>query len=118
MTLLLETILWTQGIYFLATGMWPLVHYGSFEAITGHKTDVWLVKTVGMLLAVTGAALLIAVMDRRPVDAFTFTIGAGTALGLLTIDIIYVVKKVISKIYLLDACVQLLLIALWCINIF
>jgi hypothetical protein len=30
-----------QGFYFLVTGLWPLVHVDSSQAITGRKTDNW-----------------------------------------------------------------------------
>jgi hypothetical protein len=41
-----------QAAYYLATGLWPLVHLPSFEAVTGPKTDDWLVHMVGLLAAV------------------------------------------------------------------
>lgn len=118
MTRVLETVLWIQGIYFLVTGIWPLVSYSSFEVITGRKTDVWLVKTAGALLAVTGAALLNAVVATVPVTITVFITGISTAMVLLMIDLVYVAKSVISKIYLADACIQFLLVMLWCISIF
>jgi hypothetical protein len=40
-------ILALQALYYLATGLWPLVHLPSFEAVTGPKTDDWLVHMVG-----------------------------------------------------------------------
>ena len=47
-----------QGVYFLLTGVWPLLSIRTFEAVTGPKVDRWLVKTVGLLVAVIGASLL------------------------------------------------------------
>lgn len=47
-----------QGIYYLVTGLWPLIHFASFERLTGPKREPWLVRTVGMLVAVIGIALL------------------------------------------------------------
>ncbi len=47
-----------QGAFWLAAGVWPLLHYRSFEAVTGPKQDDWLVKTIGGLIAVVGATLL------------------------------------------------------------
>ena len=32
-------VLRVQGSYYLVTGLWPLVHLASFEAITGPKVD-------------------------------------------------------------------------------
>ena len=47
-----------QGSYYLLTGLWPVVHLRSFEAVTGPKVDKWLVKTFGALTGAVGAALL------------------------------------------------------------
>ena len=37
-----------QGVYFAATGVWPLIDMRSFERVTGPKADKWLVRTVGV----------------------------------------------------------------------
>jgi cytochrome b subunit of formate dehydrogenase len=50
----------SQGSYYVLTGLWPLLHRSSFLAVTGPKVDLWLVNTVGALLAVTGLVLLVA----------------------------------------------------------
>jgi hypothetical protein len=52
-------LLWVQGAYYLATGIWPLVSVETFQWVTGPKTDHlpsgyeadhWLVMTVGVLV--------------------------------------------------------------------
>ena len=43
-----------QGIFYVATGVWPLIDIVSFQVVTGPKTDLWLVKTVGVLVTVIG----------------------------------------------------------------
>ena len=43
---------WVQAGYFVVTGVWPIVHMRSFLAVTGPKTDLWLVKTIGVLVTV------------------------------------------------------------------
>ena len=103
-----------QGVFYLATGVWPLLHMGSFEAVTGPKTDDWLVRTVGVLVAVVGAVLVQAGRRGR-VTAEIALLGAGSALGLAAIDVVYSLSGVISSIYLLDAVVELGLAALWLI---
>ena len=39
----------TQGVFYLATGLWPIVHLPSFERVTGRKKEKWLVKAMGGL---------------------------------------------------------------------
>lgn len=99
-----------QGFYYLATGIWPLVHYASFEAITGPKTDVWLVKTVGIVVIAIGISILSAVKDPKfPV----IVLGTVSAVGLSGININYVLNGSISWIYLTDAIVEILLVISW-----
>jgi hypothetical protein len=49
-----------QAAYFLVTGLWPIVSRPTFEAVTGPKTDYWLVRTVGALASVIGTTLGVA----------------------------------------------------------
>ena len=37
-------------LVYLATGLWPLFNIESFQQVTGPKTDLWLVRTVGVLV--------------------------------------------------------------------
>jgi hypothetical protein len=53
-----ERITRWQGIYYVVSGAWPLLHFPSFEAVTGPKRDRWLVRTVGLLAAVIGLTLV------------------------------------------------------------
>ncbi|HET9529931.1 MAG TPA: hypothetical protein VFQ92_06240 [Blastocatellia bacterium] len=101
-----------QGGYFLATGIWPLVDIRSFQAVTGPKTDQWLVKTVGVLVGVIGG-VLIAAGARRRVTAEVSALAVGSAAGLTAIDVVYVAKRRISPIYLLDAVAEIALIGGW-----
>ena len=43
-------LLFAEGVYFFLTGVWPVVHLPSFIAVTGPKRDLWLVRTVGLLI--------------------------------------------------------------------
>ena len=101
-----------QGLYYLGTGLWALVSIRSFEAVTGPKVDRWLVKTVGVLVSVIGAALMLAGWRRR-VAPESAILAAGSAAGLGAIDTVYATKGRIAKIYLLDAVVEVALVAGW-----
>jgi hypothetical protein len=101
-----------QGVYYLATGIWALVSIRTFEAVTGPKADRWLVKTVGVLVAVIGGVLILAGRRRR-VEPESVVLAAGSAAGLAAIDTVYAVKGRIAKIYLLDALTEVALVAAW-----
>jgi hypothetical protein len=101
-----------QGTFYLVTGIWPLIHIDSFLAVTGEKTDLWLVHTVGVLVAVIGLALCLAAY-RNEVHASIVLLAIGSAAGLATIDVVFTWRGVISRIYLADAVTELVLIVFW-----
>jgi hypothetical protein len=103
---------WAQGLFYLATGLWPLFHMRSFLWVTGPKVDLWLVRTVGILVAVIGAALLLGALRRR-IGPELALLAAGSAAGLAAIDIYYALADRISDIYLLDAVAEIGLALLW-----
>ncbi len=103
---------WLQGVFYTVSGIWPLVDIDSFQFVTGPKVDLWLVRTVGLLLAVLGLALLRAARGRR-VSSDLILVAAGQALALAVIDVVYVTAGRISPIYLLDAAAELVLVAGW-----
>src|SRR5436305_6669143 len=77
----LTGVLWVQGLYYLATGVWPLVSMDTFLMVTGPKTDLWLVDTVGVLVGVIGLVLLLAAA-RRHATAEVVVLALGSALAL------------------------------------
>lgn len=81
----------------------------SFERVTGRKKDDWLVKTVGSLLLVIGATLLV----RRRAAPTLRMLAVGSAAVLTAIDIAYVARGRISKVYLADAALHVGLAAMW-----
>jgi hypothetical protein len=107
-----NTLARAQGAFYAATGVWPLVHMRSFEAVTGPKADRWLVQTVGALVGVIGGTLLRAGRRDRVTPEIAL-LAAGSALGLAAIDIIHTSRGRISKVYLLDAAVEIGLAAAW-----
>src|SRR4051794_25887508 len=81
-------ILWIQGLYFALTGIWPLLDINSFQIVTGPKTDLWLVQTVGAILGIIGISFCIA-GARRVVSASTYFLAVASALALMMVDVIF-----------------------------
>lgn len=103
---------WFQGTYYAVAGIWPILHIDSFMMVTGPKTDIWLVHTVGLLLVAVGVVLCLAAYRQR-LTLEMIVLAAGAALALTAIDLVYTWKGMISTVYLLDAAVETLLIAGW-----
>ena len=104
-----------QGAFFVVTGIWPLISPGTFQKVTGPKVDVWLVKTVGILITVIGSVLLLDGWKRR-ITVSTRLLAVGSSLGLAAIDVYYAGVRRISPIYLLDAVVELALVGAWIVT--
>ena len=82
--------------------------------VTGRKDEPWLVKTVGILIADVGAALLFAGLRGRVSRELRF-LAAGSALSLALVDTVYAgARRRISPVYLLDAAAEVALFAGWC----
>lgn len=109
-----EALAMIQGGYFLLTGVWPLFSINTFMAVTGPKTDLWLVKTVGAVLAVIGAALITAGAEEEVTPAIAL-LAAGSAAALAAVDVVYASRRIISRIYLADAAAEAALIICWAI---
>lgn len=101
-----------QGAAYVITGIWPILHRRSFEAVTGPKTDYWLVRVVGALITIIGATLLLGSRRSRWLPEFTF-LAVGSALSLAVVDIVGVIVRRISPVYLLDAAGELAIVAAW-----
>jgi hypothetical protein len=101
-----------QSVYFLTTGLWPIIDIESFQAVTGPKTDLWLVCTFGALICVPGVAVGLAAWNAR-LDRTVLVIGLGSAIVLALCDVIYVIKGSIGPVYLIDAAAELALVLAW-----
>ncbi|WP_200860872.1 hypothetical protein [Anaeromyxobacter sp. Fw109-5] len=101
-----------QGTYWVASGIWPIVHLTSFEAVTGPKQAGWLVKTVGALIAAVGTTLAVAGARRRVTGEIAL-LGAASAAALGGAGGWYAARGRIRRIYLADAALEALTVAGW-----
>ena len=95
-----------QGLYYLITGIWPIVHIDSFMMVTGEKIDIWLVKMVGLLAVAIAISLL---FGQNKADKIV--LGVPAALAFIAIDVYYNMTGTISRIYLLDAVLQIVILS-------
>jgi hypothetical protein len=106
-------VAFVQGLYYLGSGIWPLVSMRTFQAVTGPKTDDWLVRTVGLLAATIGGVLAGRALPADPDVPPDPTLGIGSALAFATTDVVHALSGRISRVYLADAAVELGIVAAW-----
>jgi hypothetical protein len=96
-----ESLALAHGLYYVLTGLWPIISMRSFEAVTGPKRDGWLVRMVGLLAVVIGLAVLRGRERPDPILA------VGAPLAFAAIDATYVARGRISRVYLAEAAAEL-----------
>lgn len=102
-----------QGVYYALAGLWPLVLVHVFSSTAGET--MWLSQVAGVLMLVIGATLCIAAYrGNRTVEIWT--LGLGSAGGLLALELASIVQGGISPAYLIDAFLQASIVGLWVTN--
>jgi hypothetical protein len=112
----MRTIITVQAIFYFVTAVWPLLHIKSFEFVTGPKKENWLVYTVSVLLLGYCGSIFYGMRSENFPSPELVVLSALNALGLMLIDIIFVVRGTISKVYLGDAAAELILFILIVMN--
>jgi hypothetical protein len=86
----------------------------TFEAVSGKKVDKWLVRMVGLLTFNIGVAVFSNNQKHRAENIRQLAI--GSAISFMIVDLYYSLKNRISKIYMLDALVESIMIATMAIS--
>jgi uncharacterized membrane protein len=81
-------------------------------AITGYKTDQWLVKTVGLLILAISVYMLLHLVRPGKVLPLAGMMLVCTA-GLAIIDFYYSSQGIISRVYMVDGILQVLFFIAW-----
>jgi hypothetical protein len=102
----------SHGLFNIVSGMWPLVHLRSFEAVLGPKVDRWLVYTVAGLLVSIGSAQLFSTSNVVSLKQ-SRRMGIGCAVTLGAVDVVYAPRRRISRRYLVDALAEAAWIVAW-----
>ena len=82
-----NTNLRDQGIYYVLTGIWPLVHLKSFAKLSGKKPDPFQTRVTALLFAAIGLVLIVGSRKRRPEgEAVLLSVAAASAAMASTIS--------------------------------
>ena len=109
-----NTAPFTQGVFYVITGLWPIVHLKSFEKVTGNKREAWLSKSMGALVTAVGAALIVGSLEKVPSRTLK-VLGMGSAIALGLADLVFAKKSRAPRVYLGDAVAEGAALATWII---
>ena len=107
----MKTVLIIQSFYFALFSLWPLIHIKSFERVSGQKKEDWLVYTVSLLLIADAMTMGVALIA----DDLNLTVrvlALSSAAALIIIDVVFVYKGTLKKIYLADAFIEMIFLLL------
>jgi hypothetical protein len=92
-----------QGCYYLLGGLWPLVHFRSFQAVAGPKPDRFQTEVTSALFAAIGVALL-AHPRTEPLPRSTAVLSAASALGTMYVDLRH--RRAIRGLFYAEAALE------------
>lgn len=101
-----------QGAFYAATGVWAVAAPRSFQRVTGFKFETWLLDTVGALVTASGAAMVEAARNDRVTPEIRL-VAEVSAASLAIVDVVYVARRRIHPVYLLDAVAEAGFVAGW-----
>jgi hypothetical protein len=107
-----KALLWIRGGYTFLTALWGLVDIDSFMVITGPKTDIWLVKTVTVLLLPISLCFFYALFFKTD-ERLISILGMLTSLALACIDFYYTANKTIRWVYAVDGVLEMIFCIAW-----
>jgi len=102
----------TQGAYYLATGLWPVIFTDHYMRHTGQESHRGVAQTLGVAVAALGAALAGGVMPARAAR----WVGISSALALAAGGSYFAARGRGVPVNLTDAVVQLAFAAGWALR--
>ena len=111
-------LLIVQGFYTFITALWAIIDIDSFMQVTGPKTDIWLVKTLSIVLVAVGLTLLAHLKHSEQPVYPAIVLGALTSVSLAFIDFYYTSKNVISFVYAFDGMIEIFFFLGWLIVLY
>jgi hypothetical protein len=107
-----KSVLNVMAIYYIITGLWPMVHMRSFILITGPKVDLWLVRCLALMITSSGILFALPFLSDAPPSHEVQLLAMLNAFSLFVIDFYYPLKKRISKIYMVDGVLQVIFLGM------
>jgi len=104
-------IITVQGLYYLITGVWPVLGIEPFTAAAGPGQGIGLAPLSAALTCVIGLSLVVAATGAQ-VALPTWVLSLGSTVVLASLNLLFTVTGDLPARYLLEAALEFLLLAL------
>ncbi len=105
---MLDYIIGAQGLYYLVTGLWPIIHLSSFEVVTGPKASIFLLYMISFLTVVIAITLLLSFNKEKSREIIFLSL--ASPLAFMINEVLF--RGQIRGIYFLDFAIEVIFIAL------
>jgi hypothetical protein len=104
---LVDRVILIQGVYYLITAVWPLLHLQSFTAVVGPKPDLFQFYTTTLLILVISVTLLLSVGKEKSLS--TIFLALASPIAFIVIEIVWIHS--LRQIFLLDIALEVVILA-------
>ncbi len=98
----LDYVLGFQGMFYLITALWPLIHISSFEAVVGFKPDKFQLFTTDLLILIIAIPLLASIKQHK--TRAIVLLGLGSSLAFMVVELWF--RKSIRPVFFLDFIIE------------
>lgn len=103
-------VLLAQGVYYVLTGLWPLVDFHSFARFVGLYTIPFQAQVFAAVMIVIGASLIEAAR-REPPGPYPTMLGAAVAGAIAVVSLFWLPRAGVASGLWIDCAVELALAA-------
>lgn len=94
-----------QGVYYVVTGLWPLLHFSSFARVVAFQVNAFQAQAFAALMLVVGGCLLEAAR-REPPGPFPTLLGIGVAGAIAVVSLVWLPRLAVASGLWLDLAVE------------
>ena len=98
-------VLAAQGIYYIVTGLWPLLHFSSFASVVAFRVNPFQAHVFAALIIVIGGSLLEATR-REPPGPFPTMLGIGVASAIALVSLVWLPRLGVASLLWADLAVE------------
>lgn len=103
-------VLLTQGVYYVLTGLWPLIHFDSFADFVALNVIPFQAQAFGAVIVVVGASLIEA-SRREPPGSYPTLLGTAVAGAIAMVSLFWLPRMGVASGLWIDFAIEVAIAA-------